>query len=382
MRRVSLAAALAVAFAAVSCIKDEPRNEEADIERAWISVGAPDDVFFAPSDSVVDVMSTETSIVFRVRRTADIRALAPQFRLTPGATVDPPGGSVHDFSQGAVDYTVTSEAGGQSRTYSVAVRHVSLTEHFDFENYFLNDQMGSAFYQWVEVGLSGDSSKIWASGNSGFALSNSSAKPDEFPTAVLSDGYEGYGVRLETRSTGALGAMFNMPIAAGNLFLGSFDLASALKSPLSATRFGVPVDYRPARFSGWYKYAPGEKFTNGKQEVVEGVTDEAAIYAVVYRNQDAEGNSVMLDGSNVLTSPLLIATAEMPEVTPTGSWAPFDIPFTYLAEPDSATLADRGYSLSVVFSSSKKGDIFEGAVGSTLCIDKVTVAHEKSIAEE
>lgn len=376
MKIVSFAAVLAVACVAVSCIKDEPRNEEADIERAWVSVSAPADVFFSPSDSVVDVMSTETTIVFNVRRTADLKSLAPQFRLTPGATVDPPSGSAHDFSQGAVDYTVTSEAGGQSRTYSVAVRHVSLTEHFDFENYFLNDQMGSAFYQWVEVGLSGDSSKIWASGNSGFALSNGSAKPEEFPTTVLPNGYEGNGVRLVTRSTGELGAMFNMPIAAGNLFLGSFDLASALLSPLSATRFGVPVDYKPARFTGMYKYAPGEKFTNAAQEVVEGVTDSAAIYAVVYRNHDVEGNSVMLDGSNVLTSPLLIATAEMPEVTPTDAWTPFDIPFTYISEADSATLANRGYSLSVVFSSSKKGDAFEGAVGSTLCIDKVTVARE------
>lgn len=376
MKRVPFVAVLALACVAASCIKDEPRNEEADIEGAWISVSAPADVFFAPSDSVLDVMSTETSIVFSVRRTADLKYLAPQFRLTPGATVDPPSGSVHDFSQGAVDYTVTSEAGCQSRTYSVAVRHVSLTEHFDFENYFLDSQMGTPFYSWAEVGLSGDSSKIWASGNSGFALSNSSAAPDEFPTAVMEDGYEGNAVRLVTRSTGGLGAMFNMPIAAGNLFLGSFDLASALLSPLSATRFGVPVDYRPARFTGMYKYAPGEKFTNGAQEVVEGVIDSAAIYAVVYRNQDTEGNSVMLDGSNVLTSPLLIATAEMPEVTPTDVWSPFDIPFAYLSEPDSATLVNRGYSLSVVFSSSKKGDTFEGAVGSTLCIDKVTVARE------
>lgn len=104
MKKGTLAVAMATAFVAVSCIKDEPRNEEADIERAWISVSSPDDVFFAPSDSVVDVMSTDAQIVFSVRRTADLKALAPQFRLTPGATIDPPSGSVRDFAGGPVDY--------------------------------------------------------------------------------------------------------------------------------------------------------------------------------------------------------------------------------------------------------------------------------------
>ncbi|MBR7004577.1 MAG: PCMD domain-containing protein, partial [Bacteroidales bacterium] len=36
----------------------------------------------------------------------------------------------------------------------------------------------------------------------------------------------------------------------------------------------------------------------------------------------------------------------------------------------------RGYSMTVVFSSSKGGDSFIGAVGSTLCIDKVRLICE------
>jgi membrane protein DedA with SNARE-associated domain len=38
-----------------------------------------------------------------------------------------------------------------------------------------------------------------------------------------------------------------------------------------------------------------------------------------------------------------------------------------------AILAAMGYSYTVVFSSSKDGDTFEGAVGSTLYVDEVTV---------
>ena len=38
-----------------------------------------------------------------------------------------------------------------------------------------------------------------------------------------------------------------MPIAAGNLFIGEFDMTNALSKPLEATRFGIPFCYKPAR---------------------------------------------------------------------------------------------------------------------------------------
>ena len=65
-------------------------------------------------------------------------------------------------------------------------------------------------------------------------------------------GRTGTALRLVTQSTGDLGAAFGKPIAAGNLFVGTFDLASALFNPLAATRFGVPVNRIPTRFAGYY----------------------------------------------------------------------------------------------------------------------------------
>ena len=49
----------------------------------------------------------------------------------------------------------------------------------------------------------------------------------------------GNGLKLTTCDTGSFGAMVQMYIAAGNLFIGSFDLANALKDPLRATKFGI-----------------------------------------------------------------------------------------------------------------------------------------------
>ena len=112
-------------------------------------------------------------------------------------------------------------------------------------------------------------------------------------------------MRLVTRKTGALAQTLNKRIAAGNLFLGEFDPLGALQEPLNATRFGRPFDKRPKRLSGYYRYTPGPTFQNVDGSPVEGKKDVADIYAIFYRNHDANGNAVTLNGANVQTSPLI-----------------------------------------------------------------------------
>ncbi len=43
---------------------------------------------------------------------------------------------------------------------------------------------------------------------------------------------------------------------------------------------------------------------------------------------------------------------------------------------DLARLKNQGYNLTLVFSSSKSGDSFEGSVGSTLYIDEVEISYQ------
>ena len=64
-------------------------------------------------------------------------------------------------------------------------------------------------------------------------------------------------------------------------------------------------------------------------------------------------------------------------VKPTDKWTPFSIDFKFLCDLDLDLLKQRGYSLTIVFSSSADGDQFEGAIGSTLCVDKVRLACKK-----
>lgn len=372
---------LVCAFCAMltSCFKEEPLNAECDIEYAYLHSDDPEATFYQLTDSLVEVYSTDNVIEFGVKEDVDLTALAPEFVITEGATIEPASGSVHDFSGNTpVSYTVTSQDGKWSRTYTVYINHrirtIDEIPTLSFENSMLDTSQRYAV--WYETAADGYEINAWATGNPGFAITAGDAAPSEYPSSVLEEGYEGRGVRLTTRATGTLGALFGMPIAAGNLFTGTFNTLDALGSATQATRFGTPVSQRPLSFSGYYKYTPGEEVTGADNKPIPGKIDAGDIYAILYRNTDSEGKAFTLDGENVKTSDQIVATAIIDEVKPTTEWTPFDINFTYKEQLDEQILRNYGYSLAIVFSSSINGAYFEGAVGSTLCIDEVKVSYE------
>lgn len=363
-----------------SCVKDEALNAEADITQASVHVGNPDHYFYQQSDSVVHVPYSDSTVTFTVRPTADLTALAPRFTLTEGATISPENGSVHDFSQGGVRYTVRSADGAWTRTYLVrfALRQNTVrdTLEYDFEHYELNAQ--NRYYLWTEEEADGTKTYPWATGNPGYNLSMGSAPAMAYPSTPDENGYEGKCVKLTTSDTGPLGRLVNRRIAAGNLFWGTFDLQQALFNSLAATKFGLPTNNLPLRFSAYYRYAPAANYQDQQGNIVADMKDEAHIYAVLYRNHDEQGNAVTLDGTNVLTSPLIVGIASLDHIGATSEWTKMDIPFVYTQTVDEALLAQYGYSLAIVFSSSREGALFRGAIGSTLWVDKVRISCSSS----
>ena len=192
-----------------SCFKEEPLNAECDIEKAWVHVSNVDAYFYSPTDSLIEVISTEDKIVFTMRDDADITAIAPQFTITDGATITPANGSVQDFSNGPVTYTVTSQDGYWSRKYTVECNRVShyttAVWNFDFEHFEL-DPRNHQFYVWHNTLPDGTLASDWASGNLGFKLQTAIPYLMSTQPVVLEDGYDGHGVQLvTTRNTGALG---------------------------------------------------------------------------------------------------------------------------------------------------------------------------------
>ena len=373
---VVVAISLVMTTLCTSCFGDEPDGCEADIEVVTLHVSSPEDFFFQATDSMQVVFSTDSVVTFAVRGGADVSALSPVLTLSPGATVEPASGSTHDFSQGPVIYTVTSEDGKWQRRYRVNVvpTMVTVTDtlRFDFEHYEL-ETATQRYYMWHNTLPDGSLGNDWATANAGYRISMSTAAPMDYPTTPLAQGYDGAAVCLMTRDTGPFGRMANKRLAAGNMFLGTFDIRLAMSDHLHATRFGIPFADRPNTFKGYYTYQPGPTVQDFYGNPIAGRTDSADVYAVFYRNHDAQGNEVCLYGDDVLSSPYIVAVADIGYVKPTAEWTPWEVKFEYRADVDEEQLANWGYSLTIVFSSSAGGGDFIGAIGSRLCVDKVSL---------
>ena len=373
-----------------SCIKDEAPGKECDIESAWIEGAEYEQYFYQTTEMRKEqISSAVTDIVFSVRSLLSLSTQIPlNFKITDGATIMPANGSMQDFTKGPVVYTVTSEDGEWKRTYNVTFQEAPLpAERFSFELVETQTEktmLGGAneIHVFYEQTASNEPNFCWATGNSGSALTKNGSKAEEFPVYSTSDGKSGRGVCLNTQSAGALGEWMKKPIAAGSLFLGKFLVDYVLSDALKATRFGVPNSKEPVRITGWYKYQPGEKFTDKDMKVYPDRKDEASIYAVYYRNTDDRGESYTLDGHDledldkVLDNPQVYKVARVVSLPATNTWTQWEMFFEGRDAPDDIVAA-QGCNLALVFSSSKQGAQFEGAIGSTLYVDEVEVSYEK-----
>jgi hypothetical protein len=213
----------------------------------------------------------------------------------------------------------------------------------------------------------------WASGNAGYAMTGVAKTADDYPTFQITDGKTGKCLSLVTRSTGFFGQIAGMPIAAGNLFIGSFDVSNAMSNPLKATKFGLPFRHVPTYLAGYYKYKAGDQFTEGGKPV-NGKRDICDIYAIMYETSESVPT---LDGTNAFTSPNLISTARIDNAKETNEWTYFKLPFTTLPGKfiDKEKLMDGKYNIAIVFTSSLEGDHFNGAIGSTLLIDEAELIY-------
>lgn len=376
-----------------SCIKDEAPNAEADIT----GISFAEDVL---SNSYIDLNPSYDEslnaypIRVRVKESTDLTSLAPTFELTPGATISPASGSVQDFTT-PVRYTVTSEDKGWQRVYVLIAtkqKASNIPTSFHFENVNLikgistekDPEKKMYYHEFYEN--EDDTELIWTSGNKGFNFAASSSLTNDYPTVQYAEGKVGKCVKLETRLTGSLGNLVGMPIAAGNLFIGSFDMLNAINDPLGATRFGTPFYNKPLRLTGYYKYKAGEKFyENGGYTSRKDVFN---IYAIFYEGVKYDSNGkaidITLDGNlpnENYEDPNMVALAVIanPQETTGDEWGFFDIPFDYHRygkTVDEVRLAKGEYKIGIIFASSRDGATFEGAPGSILLIDEVELIYE------
>lgn len=404
--KVKLIAALAfVGACATSCIKDEAPNQECDIREAWVdfSDGKPESVFYSASDAkseipgsldsdviefqnvkesvmefkgILNVKASDNSKVFM--QVSEDKLVLVDGKIETNFKVGDPvvffvvaEDEPELMTANAAKLLEASFTDRHVRRYVVQFNHTICITQFHFNSFEQNGK----YYEWSDLMPNGKKLAVpnWGTANGGFGLARSSAKPEEYPTVPYENGKEGYGVKLETCSTGSFGQMTNKPLAAGNLFLGTFDLQTALKEPLTSTRFGVRFSKYPVRFVGYYRYLPGEQMRDGKGNAIEG-TDAPSIYAILYKNHDANGKPATVNGATVDDSELIVARAEvMSFKNNTEDWQKFDVEFEYKKEIDLELLRNNGYNISIVCSSSRGGATYQGAIGSKLLVDEFEI---------
>lgn len=351
----------------VSCIREEAPNAEADILECIVS----DDIL--KRDPIIE----NSKIILMVKSDVDLSQQAPEFVLTKGATIFPASGTERDFTLPQY-YTVTSEDGNWNKEYQVVyvIAGISNEYHFEKVKTYTSSLLKYTYDIFYENDQNGNWSMDWATANPGFALTGAGSTAETFPTCSVGDGKKGKGVKLQTCSTGSFGAGMKMPIAAGNLYMGTFNVGSVLANPLKATQFGLPFEYIPTYLKGYFKYTAGPEYKDVSGTVYPDKKDTWDIYALFYETDD---QVKALDGTNRFTHPNLISIARIPEEehTESNEWTEFYIPFHYLPgkSVDYEKLKAGKYNLAIVFTSSIEGDLFKGSIGSTLYIDEVELIY-------
>ena len=369
--------AIVVAALCASCIKEEAPNAEADIIECWLD---RDVMLRAPQIE-------NDSITITVKDGVNVTRLAPQFRLTEGATIEPASGTVRNFST-VQYYVVTSQDGHWAKRYAVRVVAADFSGDaadtlitFSFET-VKNKGTLVTYPVFYETDLPLLGSFDWASGNAGYALTGMASSAEKFPTHLSTNGYEGSCAELVTCSAGSFGAMADKPMAAGNLFLGSFDMGKAMSSPLESTLFGMSIAAEPIMMEGWMNYKAGETFYVADASASDGIravpdrVDRCDIYAIFFEPTE---DMPYLTGDNPRSesNPNIISVATLPEAqtATTDGWVHFEMPFVMRAGKaiDADKLRHGGYSIALVFSSSAGGAEFQGALDSRLQIDNVAI---------
>lgn len=346
-----------------SCIKEEAQNSEADI----LSFDLPEDLVFGKAQ-----ISNDKVILF-VNRGADISDVSPSIEVTKGAKIYPSPDQKFDFTKENI-FVITSEDGVYSKPYSVEA--VSTFDyHFNFEDWKADD----ALKRYPEL-----TDGLWKSGNSGLFMMPPMAQPKyPYPTYYTDDCVEGEkALCLETLQGKEV---FNdlYALFSGSLFYGVFTLKQGAEESPKGVLFGHPhpkSEGRPVRITGYYKYKPGPIYTDKEQNPVPGKVDEFTIRAFLYKVRIGaetgswKGQDYLTGKDDILNSPQVVGIADMKDCSAKENFTYFDLKFEYRLPID---YTQNDYRLAIVFSSSKNGDFYEGAVGSKLIVDDVRVICEE-----
>jgi hypothetical protein len=312
---------------------------------------------FILQDQIGNSTINQDSLIIRttIGASADITALRPQeVTLSTFAVLTPTTDIALDFKD-PVKYTVTAED-NSTAVYTIIVKQEGAEPQLDnasFNNWYATPK------GYMEPGVDANST-IWATGNAGTVTLGD---PNVTPVTINGDNK---AAKLETLDLGGLAGLIGQRMAAGSLFTGKFELDVA--NPLNSTKFGISFSARPEKFSVEYAYSPGSPYLS-KNGTVLAKTDSCDIYVLLENREGAEVKRVATgwfrSGEEKIDK-FYTTTVDL-------AYGPLGATIPDYQKPSNGLYAsanEKVTHLTVVFSSSYNGALFEGGTNSTLVINE------------
>ncbi|OFX88855.1 MAG: hypothetical protein A2W99_05145 [Bacteroidetes bacterium GWF2_33_16] len=333
---------------------DEEKSDKNDI--IDFSIAAISNQNFIQENIVIDKVYKKIFVAFS---NTDIETIfpitiTPTIKISSGAKINPKSGEAITFNHpdDYISYEVTSED-GKKEIWNLQLIHKQI-QNSNFQKWYTVQITSSVGYH--EVGSSYNSA-LWASANAGtstYAIFNT------LPYVIDEDSM----ALIKTDAAGPV------PVAAGTLFTGKFNIKGAISNPTNpkaATDFGIPFYWKPTSMKFKFKYTAGDDYIRATLlnptnlfggftiEHLEG-EDQCNIYAIL---EQRSGDQVLEIGrANFVSSTTGIDFTEQI----------VDFIYTSTLNPTHIT---------VVFTSSKDGDYWTGAVGSTLIINDLELIYSE-----
>ena len=232
----------------------------------------------------------------------------------------------------------------------------------------------SKFEDWSNIGTGKININPRHGKGLGWATANNSFVQGTTPV----DNQDGYAAQMKTGIQRLSGIGIGELITAGTIFTGYFQInVSYLNNPPLMTYFGIPFIMRPESISVDAKYEAGVKFQrsvkaneNSSYKLKDTIgTDQGRIWVELLRwegNGELEYHGDPVNGLKVLGKGEFIFDGAN---TALRNWDNYTIPIKY----DSKYKNLEPTHISIVMTSSRQGDLFIGAEGSTLTVDNVVV---------
>ncbi len=324
------------------------------------------DIRISNQSGIALINSQDKTIEVEIPGGVDLTQLTiNELSLSSFAVADIGVGSEIDLTD---PYTITVTAEDKSVTvWTLEAFVASETPQLVNSDFQLWHRVNAGYFEPGES----ESTTIWGTGNPGGAII------DKIATTPIEITNGNNAAHLETLDNGALGQLVGTPITAATIYTGRFNSDKIdLDNPRAAVELGTPFAGRPISFTFKYQYIPGAENKDREGNLLsEGDKCDIYLFLEVREGNESRRLATGWFRSGELVDNLTTINVELVYGALDSSFPPELVPEDGYVPEESLDFIVPTH-LSVLATSSYKGDQFSGAIGSTLIIDDLELVYD------